>query len=316
MKRLIIKNQFKIFCGVIAILLAATVGAFWFAYTKTPKEVIAKPISPLINPMRAFIADKDVIVNLQPLRKYLTDKYEADPNISVYFEFLNTGANIAVSKDAEFYPASFLKVPIVMAAVKNIEEGRWNWKTELTLMESDKDNHFGTLYKQTAGAKFTIEYLIEKMIKDSDNTAYYMTLRNLEKDAPKQLVWNHLGLQDFFTSDGKISAKRYAVVLRSLYNAAYLSKEDSSKILTLLTKTPFTEYLEQGLPKGTKFAHKIGVIPDSAVYMDAGIVYLPNRPYLLIVMTKGKKKNEAEQIMKDISKKTYDYIVNYDGYND
>lgn len=315
MKQLIAKNQFRILYGILGVLLVTNAGALW-AYMRLPRTTALESVSSLINPMRVFVADKDVIINLQPLRKYLTDKYEADPNVSIYFEFLNTGANISISKDAEFYPASFLKVPIVMAAVKNIEEGRWNWNTELTLMESDKDNHFGTLYKQTAGAKFTIEYLIEKMIKDSDNTAYYITLRNLDKDAPKQSVWNHLGLQDFFTSDGKVSAKRYAVVLRSLYNAAYLSKEDSSKILTSLTETPFTEYLEQGLSKGTEFAHKIGVIPDKDVYMDAGIAYLPNRPYLLIVMTQGKEKKEAERIMKDISKKTYDYIVNYDGKND
>lgn len=295
--------------------MITNIGALWYAYVKPPPTG-AGSISSLINPMRVFVADEDVIVNLQPLRKYLTDKYEADPGVSAYFEILNTGANISVSKDAEFYPASFLKVPIVMAAVRNIEEGRWNWNTELTLVESDKDNHFGTLYQQTAGTKFTVEYLIEKMIKESDNTAYYITLRNLEKDAPRQSVWNHLGLQDFFTNDGKISAKRYAVVLHSLYNAAYLSKEDSSKILTLLTKTPFTEYLEQGLPKGIEFAHKIGVIPDSSVYMDAGIVYLPNRPYLLIVMTQGKEKKVAEQIMKDISERTYKYVAEYDGAHD
>ena len=154
------------------------------------------------------------------------------------------------------------------------------------------------------------------MIHDSDNTAYYMMLRNLEKDVPKQSVWSHLGLQDFITNDGKISAKRYAVVLRSLYNAAYLSKEDSSKVLTLLTETPFREYLEQGLPIGMKFAHKIGVIPDMSVYMDAGIVYLPNRPYILIVMTQGKGEKEVGRIMKDISLKAYTYVNEYDGTHD
>lgn len=315
MRQIIIRNQFRILYGVLGILLVINIGALW-AYMKAPKETGPETISSLINPMRVFVADKDVIVNLQPLRKYLMDTYESDPGISVYFEFLNTGSNIAISKDAEFYPASFLKVPIAMATVKNIEEGKWMWSDRFELMESDKDNHFGTLYKQPVGTKFTILSTIEKMLEDSDNTAYYMALRNIERYQPRQSVWNHLGLQELFTTDGKISAKRYAVVLRSLYNAAYLSKENSSKILTLLTKTPFTEYLEQGLPKGTKFAHKIGVIPDQSVYMDAGIVYLPNRPYLLIVMAQSKEKKVAEKIMKDISGRTYKYINEYDGRND
>lgn len=315
MKQLFAKNQFRILYSILGILLITNIGALWYSYVKAPTTSVGS-ISSLVNPMRVFVADKDVIVNLQPLRAYLTNAYEADPGVSVYFEVLNTGANISISKDAEFYPASLLKVPIIMAAVKNIEEGKWKWNTELTLIESDKDNHFGSLYKQQAGAQFTVEYLIDKMIEESDNTAYYLTLRNLEKDVPRVSVWNHLGLQDFFTNDGKISAKRYAVVLRSLYNAAYLSKENSSKILTLLTKTPFTEYLEQGLPNRTVFAHKIGIIPDSSVYMDAGIVYLPNRPYILIAMTQGKEKKDAEQIMKDISEKAYAYVAKYDGTHD
>lgn len=316
MKQLIIKNQFKVLYGVLGLLIVINISALWYVNMQAPTETDTKTVVSLINPMRVFVADKDVIVNLQPLRKYLTDTYETDPGVSVYFEFLNTGANISISKDAKFFPASLLKVPIIMAAVKNIEEGKWKWNTELTLVESDKDSHFGTLYKQLVGTRVSIESLIEKMIKDSDNTAYYMTLRNLKKEAPQQSVWNHLGLQDFFTNDGKISAKRYAVVLRSLYNAAFLSKEDSSKILTLLMKTPFTEYLEQGLPKGTEFAHKIGVIPSEDVYMDAGIVYLPNRPYLLIVMMQGKTEKEVGRIMKDVSERTYEYIAKYDGTHD
>lgn len=315
MKQLFAKNQFKILYSILGILLVTNTGVL-FVYMKEPKATDEKKVSSFINPMRVFVADKDVIINLQPLRKYLTDTYESDPSVSVYFEFLNTGSNISISKDAEFYPASFLKVPIAMATVKNIEEGKWMWSDRFELMESDKDNHFGSLYKQPTGTKFTIQYTIEKMLEDSDNTAYYMALRNVERYSPKQSVWNHLGLQELFTTDGKISAKRYAVVLRSLYNSAYLSKENSSKIITLLTETPFGEYLEQGLPKGTKFAHKIGVIPDKNVYMDAGIVYLPNRPYMLIVMIQGKEKKVAEKIMKDISERTYKYINEYDGRND
>lgn len=300
-----------IICVLVVVNLLTA--SFYFQEKNNKLPVI---VSDLLNPMRSFVSDENVIVNFNSLRKYLNDNYEKDQDISIYFEFLNTGSNISISKDAEFYPASFLKVPIAMAVVKNIEEGKWQWNDKFELMESDKDDHFGSLYKQSTGTKFTIESTIEKMLEDSDNTAYYMALRNVERYSPRQSVWNHLGLQELFTTDGKISAKRYAVVLRSLYNAGYLSKENSSKILTLLTKTPFTEYLEKGLPKGTKFAHKIGVIPDKNVYMDAGIVYLPNRPYLLIVMTQGKEEKEAEKIMKDISEKTYKYINEYDGMND
>src|SRR3989344_734043 len=75
----------------------------------------------LLNPTRKFIKQEDLIINFQPLRDYLNDKYEADQNVSIYFEYLPTGSNIVISKDAEFYPASLLKVPIAMAVAKKIE---------------------------------------------------------------------------------------------------------------------------------------------------------------------------------------------------
>src|SRR3990172_5152262 len=51
---------------------------------------------PLLNPARKFIKQEDLIINFQPLRDYLNQKYEADPNISIYFEYLPTGASIAM----------------------------------------------------------------------------------------------------------------------------------------------------------------------------------------------------------------------------
>src|SRR3989344_4570154 len=134
----------------------------------------------LLNPARKFIKQEDLIINFQPLRDYLNDKYQADPNVSIYFEYLPTGSNIAISKDAEFYPASLIKVPIAMAAAKKIEKGEWKWDSKLVLMAADKDDKFGTLYKEPTGSTYTIEELIKRSLVDSDNTAHFIILRNLE----------------------------------------------------------------------------------------------------------------------------------------
>lgn len=265
-----------------------------------------------LSPMREYVSDNDVIVNFQSLRNYLNDKYEIDSDVSIYFESLNTGANISISKDAEFFPASLLKVPVAMAAIKKIEKGEWRWENELVVMAGDKDERFGDLHKEPVGTRFTIEHLIERLLVDSDNTAYFILLRNLEEEE-MLTVYRHLGLQDFFDKEGKISAKRYAVVMRSLYHAALLSKENSAKVIDWLTRTSFKEYLEQGLPEGVLFAHKIGVSFEENVFMDAGIVYAANRPYLIIVMVHGKEQGVAQGIMKDIAEKTHKYMIEYNG---
>jgi beta-lactamase class A len=300
----------EVIIGIIGVLVGASLIAAPFPF-KDEKAQQNLGISELLSPMRAIISSKDAIVNFKDLREYLNETYESDPNISVYFEFLNTGSNISINKDAEFFPASLLKVPLAMAVFKKIEQGEWKWGNELIILASDKDTHFGNLYKEETGSRHTIESLVRESLINSDNTAYSVLLRNMESDE-LDAVYQHLGLEDFFAEDGKISARRYAVVLRSLYNASYLSMRDSEKILELLTETPFQEYLGQGLPEDTNFAHKIGVSSKENVVMDAGIVYIPDRPYLLIVMTYGKSDKEAKDIMKDISYKIYNYVINYD----
>ena len=264
----------------------------------------------LLNPARKFVKQENLIINFQPLRDYLNDKYEADPNISVYFEYLPTGSNISLNKDAEFYPASLLKVPVAMAVAKKIEKGDWKWNNELVLMSADKDKTFGTLYKEPSNSTHIIEDLVRRSLVDSDNTAHFILLRNLEL-SEVSMVYDHMGLEDFMKLDGKISAKRYTVILRALYNSSYLAEENSQKILSYLTQSPFKDYIQGGLPQDIVFAHKIGISGAEKVFLDSGIIYEQNRPYLLTIMIKNKDEQKSQEIMKDISRKIFDYVRNY-----
>lgn len=263
-----------------------------------------------LNPARKFIKQEDLIINFQPLRDDLNDKYESDPNISIYFEYLHTGANIAINKDAKFYPASLLKVPVAMAVAKKIDEGEWKWDNKLVLMATDKDDKFGTLHKEPIGSIFTIEELVRRSLVDSDNTAHFILLRNFELSEIND-VYKHMGLDGFLETDGSISAKRYSVILRALYNSSYLTEVNSKKLISFLSDEPFREYLGSGLPQDITLAHKIGIDTDRKVYLDSGIIYLENRPYILSVMTKSKTEQQAKDIMKDISENIFNDVKNY-----
>ncbi|HLD61929.1 MAG TPA: serine hydrolase [Patescibacteria group bacterium] len=265
---------------------------------------------PLLNPARKFIKQEDLIVNFQPLRDELNQKYEADPNISIYFEYLPTGASIAISKDAEFYPASLLKVPVAMAVAKKIEKGEWKWTNELVLMSADKDEKFGTLYKEPSDSTHTIEDLVRRSLSDSDNTAHFILVRNLETEEIND-VYEHMGIKDFLDTEGKLSAKRYSVIFRSLYNSSYLSENDSQKLLLYLSQSPYNEFIESALPENIIFSHKIGISDSEKVFIDSGIVYAKNRPYILTVMTKNEAEQKAKGIMKDISERVYNYTESY-----
>lgn len=307
-------NKYAIIFLALSFLISAIFNAYLFlskqdynvAYRENNKNKFD-----LLNPARNFLKQEDLIINFQPLRDYLNDKYEADPNVSIYFEYLPTGANIAINKDAEFYPASLLKVPVAMAVVRKIERGEWKWSNDLVLMSTDKDDKFGTLYKKPSNSLHTIEELVERSLSDSDNTAHFMLVRNLEIDEMKD-VYDHMGMKGFLDTEGSLSAKRYALIFRALYSSSYINEENSQKILSYLSQSPFDDYLQRGLPKDTLFSHKIGVDTDKKIHLDSGIVYLKNRSYLLTVMTKDKDEKLAQKIMEEISRKVYNYTENYE----
>lgn len=298
--------------ALVVILVAVNSWTFFYYIPKSVNSLFIEMGNKysFLNPARNFVKQEDLIINIQPLRDDLNEKYEADPNISVYFEYLSTGANIAINKDAEFWPASLLKLPVAMAVSKKIEKGEWKWSNELVLMNSDKNEKFGDLYKKPVGTRFKIEDLIKKTLTESDNTANFILVRNLEPEE-FQDIYDHLGLSEFISSEGKISAKKYSVMFRALYNASYLSEENSQKLLSLMRESKFDEYVKSGLPEDILYAHKIGIVDDKNVFLDAGIVYIPKRSYILTVMVNTPDINFAQKTMKDISEKAYTYIFNY-----
>lgn len=295
-----------IFCAVLVAANIWTLTAY--APSKNNKNGSTDQYD-LLNPARKFVDQKDLIINFQPLRDEL-NKIGVDGNISIYFEYLPTGANIAVNKDVEFFPASLSKVPLSLAVAKKVETGKWKWENELVIMGQDRDDKFGDLYKSPVGTKITIEELMKKMLTESDNTAYLVLLRNIEPEEFNDIK-SHLGWENLFDENGKISAKKYSILLRALYASSYLKEDFSEKLLSMMTQSKFNDYIAAGIPPETIFSHKIGESSEENVIMDAGIVYLPQRPYLLTVMIHSADKEEVKKQMRNISKKVYEYIVNY-----
>lgn len=277
----------------------------------------------LLNPSVAIVDKKNLIVDFQDLRNSLRMKYENrnDFEVAIYFEYLPTGANITVNNDARIWPASLIKIPVAMAAVKKVEKGEWKKDQLITLLEEDKNRAFGELYKTPTGTAFPLNRILHESLVNSDNTAHFMLLRSLSVDELED-VYKHVGLEDVLNEirhlpaeqqgDNRITAKRYTVFFRSLYNATYLNPEYSEWFLELLKNAP-KQLLSQGMPEDTLFVHKTGIRTGEKVWADAGIVYVPGRPYLVTVMVQQKtegspKEKEAVHLFKEISEEIYGYV--------
>lgn len=264
---------------------------------------------PLLNPDRELYDQKDLIVNIQPLRDQLTE-IGKDLGVSIYFELLNTGANIAINKDVQIWPASLMKIPIALAVMRKVEAGEWNMDKDFVLMEGDKNQIFGNLYKSPTGTHFTLKKLLDEMLINSDNTARNIFVRSI---SPGDLddVLEHLGVEFDYRNDGQITAKRYSIFWRALFSSTYLNPESSHVLIKIMSQSSANNFLAKGVPSETIFSHKIGVLYAEKIYADSGIIYVTNRPYILTVMIDGHSQDEAEKIMKDISEKTFKYVSQY-----
>lgn len=94
--------------------------------------------------MRSFAQKDDLLTTVQPIREKLHDLFEKEElsYTSLYFEYLNTGANISINQDVRILPASLIKVPLAMAVMKKIEKGDWKLYNELILTKEDRDNEW------------------------------------------------------------------------------------------------------------------------------------------------------------------------------
>ena len=272
----------------------------------------AKQVSfPLLSP-RIFIENQnDLIINFVPLRLKLQEYASKTPHrIGLYFEYLPTGTSIGVNEKEAFIPASLLKTPLAMGVLKLSESKKIMLDDYLTLKEKHKDSNFGNYWKEKTGKKFQLAEVLKQLLIYSDNTAQKMLLEKVSTSVIED-VFESLDIPKIRDEDLNpvVTAKNYSSILRCLYLACYLTKEDSNSLLTILTNTIFKDKLPAGIPESIAVAHKIGVAESSTggIYTDCGIVYYPKRPYILCVMIEGDEKT-ATKTISEISKIVYSFI--------
>jgi beta-lactamase class A len=240
---------------------------------------------------------------------------------SIYYINYNTknAGSFAINESAAYQPASLLKVVIMVAYFNLADSDSSILAKPLTYTNDIAAQEASVPFEDpstlSAGATYSTEELIEKMIINSDNGAMNTLLANMN---PAYLndVYTELGLHgpgnDF---SYMISTKDYALFFRILYNGTYLSPEFSEKALSLLSKATFKDGLVAGLPSGTVVAHKFGehvngtgTKIDSVELHDCGLVYPTNDPYLLCVMTKGKSLDSLKGFISTVSKMVYQTV--------
>ena len=240
--------------------------------------------------------------------------------ISYYFRDLNTGMVIGTGEKELFSPASLMKVPCLIAVLKLAEDDP-NILNKL-LRYSVKD--FSGIEEEAGfakkdGAYYSVEDLLKQCIEFSDNAATDMLIGLVGfKNITKVEDDLNLHIESYYNSyTNFVSVRSYAAIFRILYNCSYLNEIMSEKALELLLNTRYENGIRAGIPPEIKVAHKYGIRDD--VSFDGkrnclqvhqfGIVYYPQKSYIIGVMVKGNNsKEEKEKIIEELSRITFDEV--------
>ena len=240
--------------------------------------------------------------------------------VSVYFRDMNNGRWMGINENDVYDPASLLKVPVMIAWLKEGESDPAIFQKKLLypgIATEAPQEEFRSLAPNTW---HTVDELLTAMIVRSDNDAKDLLIASLDRRSLDE-TFSNLGIAvvgNDLNTRYVISAKAYSLFFRVLYNATYLTRELSEKALNLLSRSEFQEGLAAGTPPNTVVAHKFGQYgaPDVDVrtsgaleFHDCGVVYHPTHPYLLCVMTQGSGSfDDLKSIVKNVSQAVYSAV--------
>ncbi len=320
----------------VFVLILAAVGATYFATATYYKDLLSQ-FRPLfaegvsykfVRPLLGVRLPSDLAPDgFGDMRAAVESTIAAQPADTItrygfYFRDLNTANWTGINEDALFNPASLLKVIVAIAAYRQNENHPGFMSAQLTYTTAvDQINQqlaFALPTNLKVGQSYSVQYLIKAELANSDNGAAYLLLSAIN-DQELVSVYTELSIpQPNATSSlgYKISPREYSRFFRILYNGTpNLSWENSDRILSDLSLSAFTSGLIAGVPKGIVVAHKYGEHVDGVngvatgvELADCGIIYYPEQPYFLCVMTEGKDPQALANVIAQVSKSVYQNV--------
>jgi beta-lactamase class A len=223
--------------------------------------------------------------------------------MSVYFRDLDNGPWFGVGEHEEYRIASLLKVPLLLGYLKRAESDPRVLEQTLVYADTPQGQEIPPARTLVAGNAYTVDELLEQAIVYSDNEAAWL-LTEADDGQTLDGVRALAGFPPLRDGTLYLTPRHFASMFRILYNASYLGQPMSEKGLALLTRTEFRDGLVAGLPADVRVAHKFGQgrLGDVVTLHDCGIVYHPQRPYVLCVMTEGRQIRDLERTIADVSR--------------
>ncbi len=229
---------------------------------------------------------------------------------------LDTGAYMDLDGRTSFASASTIKLPILIAFFQDVDAGKVRLDEQLTLKAGTIAGGSGDLQYKQAGTKYTALEVATKMIVISDNTATNMLIERLGGAQALNQRFRSWGLTTTairnrlpdIEGTNTTSPKELANLMSVVQRGDLVSSQSRDRLLNIMQRNEINTLLPQGLGSGASIAHKTGNI--GSLLADVGLVEMPTgKRYVIAVMVKRPFNDaSAEELIRQISRKTYDYF--------
>lgn len=238
-----------------------------------PKAAI-KSVAPRIEYTRSY---SPTDVGLAALLKQYAESHPGSYGISLV-ELSGQRRHAAHQDTKQFRTASTYKLYVAYGALKRVEAGAWKWSDQV---------HGGR----------TLEKCLDDMIVKSDNPCGEVLLQRIGYTAlTNELKAVGLTGTSFTGSEPVTTAGDLAVFNASLESGQLMSPASRERLLGAMKRNVY----RQGIPAGTNgtVANKVGFL--DAYLHDAAVIYGPNGPAVLCVMTSGSSWATIADLTKQI----------------
>lgn len=239
-------------------------------------------------------------------------------DISVVVKDLKNDKWILKYNENVVYPsASIIKVPIMVEAFYQIEEGKLGLDQKIKIKEEDKIKY--SIVSDLSIDEYPLIDLITLMIIMSDNTATNVLIDVLGIDRIneriKELGCNDTVLQrkmlDFEKAkkgiDNFTSPMDMVLIMEKIFKKEIIKPYLCQIMLDILAKQKYRDKLGRYLDEDIRIAHKTGSL--SRINHDIGIFL--DYDYLIGIFTKNVLDNVAgSRVIGKISKIVYDFYQN------
>ncbi len=275
------------------------------AETQSAVTATATPEDTVLTPTRELEALKANLVELQDLIPELTP--------TIYVFDLDTGNYVDVTGNAEVPAASTIKLPILVAFFKAVDDGRITIDQALAMQSSQIAGGSGDMQGQPPGTRYTALEVATQMIINSDNTATNMMIDLLGGAPELNQQFASWGLTTTVLRNplpdlegtNTTSAQDLVRMFAHLNSSEILSLRSRDRVMNILQRTYNKSLLPAGVSETTISYNKTGDI--GVVLGDVALMDLANGKRYAIASLVQRPENDgrARELIRRISQTVY-----------